>query len=259
MKLSIIIPVFNSSLILEDLNHRIKKILSELKIENNTEIFLINDCSNDNSWEIIKSLQKKYKYIKGINLSENFGQHNAIMAGLNYCKGELIITLDDDLQHPPEFFPMILKKLDECDVCYTYYKNRQHIRWKKFVSKLNNIISSFLLGKPIYIYMSSFRGIKKNIVLKIIENKNPSVYLDGLILKSTKNIGMITVDHNPRLKGESNYTFKKLLILWSNMLLDFSFTPLRLASIFGIILKLIIKMVRFNRKKIQYKISEKTF
>tara|TARA_X000000368_G_C22987488_1_gene692822 strand:+ start:58 stop:381 length:324 start_codon:yes stop_codon:yes gene_type:complete len=107
--------------------------------------------------------------------------------------------------------------------------------------------------------MSSFRGIKKNIVLKIIENKNPSVYLDGLILKSTNNIGMITVDHNPRLKGESNYTFKKLLILWSNMLLDFSFTPLRLASIFGIILKLIIKMVRFNRKKIQYKISEKTF
>ena len=94
---------------------------------------------------------------------------------------------------------------------------------------------------------------------RVIENKNPNVYLDGLILKSTKNIGMITVDHNPRLQGESNYTFKKLLVLWSNMLLDFSFMPLRIASIFGIILKLIIKLIRWNRKKIQYKISEKTF
>jgi len=253
--LSIIVPVYNSSKILDELIERILNTIKKIKLVN-YEILLINDYSMDESWNKIKFLSKKYTAVRGINLSQNFGQHNAIMAGLNNCKGALVITIDDDLQHPPESLPIILKKLNECDVCYTYYKNRKHKGWKKIVSKINNIVSSFLLDKPLNIYMSSFRGIKKKIVKDIVNFKNPDVYIDGLIIKSTKNIKMVTVDHHARKEGQSNYTFKKLVILWSNMLIDFQFYPIRLSSPFGLTLKFIIKLLRKRNEKPQYNISE---
>ena len=182
------------------------------------------------------------------------------MAGLNNCEGECVITMDDDLQHPPEFFFNILEKLKEFDVCYTYYKNRKHVKWKKIVSKINNIVSSFLLNKQLNIYMSSYRGIKRDVVKKIIINEDANVYLDSFIIKTTKNIGMITVDHFARKKGESNYTLNKLLILWSNMVLNFSFYPLRIASLLGSVLKIIVKILRIgNSNKVQFEIIEKTF
>ena len=259
MKLSIIVPVYNSAEILRELNDRIFKSVDEMKLTNSFEFIMINDFSEDKSWEVIKSLAKKNNYIKGISLSKNFGQHNAIMAGLNFCSGEKIITLDDDLQHPPEFFLNILEKLNESEICYTYYKNRQHIKWKKIVSKINNVVSSFLLNKPFHIYMSSFRGIKKEAVVQIIKFKEPNVYLDSLILNHTNNIGMITVNHYARQKGESNYTLNKLLILWSNMVLNFSFYPFRFASIFGIVLKFFVKIIRRDKNKLQFEILEKTF
>ncbi len=258
MKVSVIVPVYNSSEILEELNQRIINIMEKIKLINNFELLLINDLSNDNSWEKIKMLSKKYSHVRGLNLNKNYGQHNALMAGMNNCSGEYIITMDDDLQHPPEFIPDILEKLKLCDVCYTNYRNRKHIGWKKFVSNLNNLISSFLLNKPLKIYMSSFRGLKKDIVTEIIKFKKPDVYIDGLIINETKKIEMITVDHHSRKSGQSNYTFKRLLILWSNMLLNYSFLPLRISSIFGIILKSIIILVRKKNTNNQFEISEKT-
>ena len=256
MKISIIVPVYNSSLMIEELVQRVKKTMNGLNFTNNYELILINDFSVDSSWLIISNLIKKSSFIKGINLSENFGQHNAIMAGLNNCSGDYIITIDDDLQHPPEFIPDILEKLKNNDVCYTNYKNRKHIGWKKFVSNLNNIVSSFILDKPLEIYMSSYRGMVKDVKSKIIQFKDPNVYIDGLIINYTKNICMITVDHHARKFGESNYNFKKLLILWSNMILNFSFLPFRLASFFGIMLKIIIKIFRKKNKRPQFKILE---
>ncbi|OUX53235.1 MAG: hypothetical protein CBE47_03640 [Pelagibacteraceae bacterium TMED287] len=260
MKLSIIIPVYNSSATLEELCERIFNSVKKLGLINDFEIIMINDCSKDDSWLIIKKLSSKLSYLKGINLRKNFGQHNAIMAGLNNCEGEYVITMDDDLQHPPEFFFNILEKLKEFDVCYTYYKNRKHVKWKKIVSKINNIVSSFLLNKQLNIYMSSYRGIKRDVVKKIIINEDANVYLDSFIIKTTKNIGMITVDHFARKKGESNYTLNKLLILWSNMVLNFSFYPLRIASLLGSVLKIIVKILRIgNSNKVQFEIIEKTF
>ena len=119
MKISIIIPVYNSSPMLTELCERIFKTMKELNFQNNFELIMINDCSQDNSWQKINDLSSINYFVKGINLSENFGQHNAIMAGLNNCTGEYIITIDDDLQHPPEFIPEIIDKLDDFDVCYT--------------------------------------------------------------------------------------------------------------------------------------------
>ncbi len=256
MKLSIIVPVYNSENILDDLNKRILETIVKMNLTSNFELILVNDCSTDESWKKIKSLSNNHKYLKGINLSKNFGQHNAIMAGLNNCSGEFIITIDDDLQHPPEFFPRVLEKLLNHDVCYTNYNKRKHLFWKKAVSKLNNLLSSFLLNKPLNVYMSSFRGLKRPIVEEIIKYNNPNIYLDGLILRATKNIGMINVDHHARKVGGSNYTLRKLFILWSNMLWDFSFFPFRPASIFGVILKFIVRLTRKDNLKSQYEIAD---
>tara|TARA_B100001057_G_C22812872_1_gene936158 strand:+ start:492 stop:1280 length:789 start_codon:yes stop_codon:yes gene_type:complete len=256
MKVSVIVPVYNSALMLNELCIRIFKVMEKLELRNDFELLMINDFSSDDSWQKIEGLSRKFYFIKGINLIANFGQHNAIMAGLKYSSGEYIITLDDDLQHPPEFFPEILNKLHKADVCYTNYRNRKHTGWKRFVSYLNNIISSLILNKPIKIYMSSFRGFTKKIKLKLITFKGPDVYIDGLIINSTKNIAMITVDHHARRFGESNYNFKKLFILWSNMILNFSFFPVRTASILGVILKILIKFFRKKNTKPQFEIKE---
>ena len=121
MQISIVIPVFNSEEILERLT---KTINDELKIKLNEtgfEVLFINDFSSDRSWEKIKKLSLNYKFVKGINLAKNFGQHNAIMAGFNYCSGDYVITMDDDLQHHPKFILNIFEALKDCDACYTYY------------------------------------------------------------------------------------------------------------------------------------------
>ena len=259
MKISIVIPVFNSDKILDNLIITISQELKKGINENEFEIILINDFSSDKSWEKIQALAESYKFIKGINLYQNFGQHNAIMAGLNNCTGEHVITMDDDLQHHPKFILDISKTLKNYDACYTYYNKRKHKKWKKFVSWSNNIVTSFLLNKPFYIYLSSFRGMRKDIVKKIINFKEPNVYLDSLIISSTQNIKMITIDHQERYIGESNYDLKKLLILWSNMLLNFSFKPVRFSSFLGLFLKIFVKFVRRDKRSDQYLIKEKTF
>lgn len=257
---SIVIPVYNSEKILPKLIDSVifylNKDLSEFKYE----IILINDFSSDKSWEVIKELSEKLINLKGLNLSENSGQHNAIMAGLNIASGEKIITMDDDFQHHPSNLISFFNKLDECDACYTYYKNRKHNFWKKYCSQINNLVSSFLLDKPIYIYMSSFRGLKRKVLLEIIKYKKKDVYLDYLILKNTKNIRMISVEHHERLEGNSNYNLKKLLILWSSMVLCADIFPIRLKSFFILFFKIVAKLlVKSKKNSDQFKVLEKTF
>ena len=265
MDLSIIIPVFNSENILENLVKKINDSLTQNSFLKNYEIIMVNDFSGDRSWEKIKKLSSEFKNIKGINLAKNFGQHNAIMAGLNECIGSNIITMDDDLQHPPESIKDIYAELQKnYDACYTYYLDRKHSLWKKFVSWLNNLISSYLLNKPLKIYMSSFRGFKRNVLNEILKYKESKVYLDGLIIKSTKKISMINVPHKKRMVGKSNYNFKKLLKLWSHMAINFSTHPIRIATLLGIILKYLILIfnkvfLKEDKNTIQYLIKEKTF
>lgn len=260
MNLSIIIPIFNSSKniknLIQKINYYIKKDLKFSKFE----IILVNDNSYDDSWSTILDLSKKKKFIKGINLSKNFGQHNAIMAGLSFAKGNYIITMDDDLEHSPKFLKNFIIQLNEFDACYTYYKNRKHSFFKSAISKLNNYISSFILNKPMYIYLSSFRGFKKKICKKIIKFKKNHVYIDYLILKNTNKIKMISVEHGKRAFGQGNYSIKKLFKLWSTMVLNSDLLPLKYNSIFNLFLKIIVKIfLRINKHYPQYIIKEKTF
>lgn len=260
LSLSIIIPVFNSEKILPSLVENIIFYLNKDLLGQEYEIILINDFSSDNSWQIITELSKKLKNLKGLNLSKNYGQHNAVMAGLNVASGDKIITMDDDFQHHPSNLISFFRKLDECDACYTYYNNRKHNFWKRIISRLNNLFSSFLLDKPIHIYMSSFKGLTRKLLLDIIKYKKNNVYLDYLILKNTQKIKMISTEHHQRLCGDSNYNFKKLLILWSSMVLSLDIFPLRFKSIFIFFVKLLIRLIiKSKNENKQFEISNKTF
>ena len=260
MKLSIIIPVFNSSDILEKLVQNIKYEL-EIKLFNEFEIIFVNDCSSDDSWLTILQLSKKYSFIKGIDLKYNIGQHSAIFVGLIFAKGLRLITMDDDLQHPPSYIVKIYNELNNFDICYTSYIERKHLYWKIFVSNLNNFFSSLLFNKSYKIYLSSFRGFTSSVKNQIINGKPKKIFLDSLILKYSKKITSIEIIHQKRFKGDSNYNIKKLFTLWFDMIENFHLYPIRFGSLIGIFAFLFVKFFRFfkDRKNFQYFISNKTF
>ena len=260
MELSIVIPIYNSSKIIPKLINQLKKRINKTIVKT-YEIILVNDFSIDNSWTIIKKICRHDTRVKGINLLNNYGQHSAIFAGLKYARGNKIITMDDDLQHPPSSVMSIYKKLDEFDLCYTLYIRRKHPAWKKIISYINNVYSSFLFNKSFNIYHSSFRGFTLNIAKKILLFKKPIIFLDSLLLKETKNICTIKVFHKKRFSGSSNYKLSNLLSLFFDMIENYHFKPFRFGTILGAISNFFVKILRiFNdKKKIQYKIKEKTF
>ena len=260
MKLSIIIPVYNSSKILEKLITEINSNLSE-KFENDYEIILVNDSSKDNSWVIIKKISKVFNFVKGINLNDNIGQHGAIFVGLKYSIGKRIIIMDDDLQHPPQSLISIYQQLDLYDACYTLYLKRKHVYWKIFVSSVNNFFSSFIFNKPFKIYTSSMKGIRSDVKDRFMDH-NPKVpFIDSLILKEAKKITNINVNHQERFDGKSNYDVKKLFVLWFDMIENYHFYPLRFGSLIGLISFCIVRFLRiFNpTSSFSFEIKEKTF
>ncbi len=217
MKLSIIIPVYNSSKILKTLLDSIHTHVASL-VGESLEVILINDKSLDDSWSEIKRMKIKYNYIKGINLRKNYGQHSAIFCGLKNCSGDKIICMDDDMQHDPKHIPKLINQLDNYDVCYVKYVKREHNYFKILISQINNLVSSFLMSKSIKIYTSSFKCFNKTINNKIIANDDTFVFLDYWIFKYSRKITSIDVTHNKRLFGKTNYGFKELLTLWSKMI-----------------------------------------
>ena len=229
---SIVIPVYRSEKILPHLIKKIYDVLTGKRFE----IILVNDNSPDNSWNMILELKRSYPNIVGVNLSKNFSQHNAIMAGLNQAHGETIIMMDDDLQHPPEKIPDLISVINSGkDVCYTNYVERKHNKIKIVGSRVANYIAMVLLDKPKEIYLSSFKAISKALCETIIRYSGPYPYVDGLILQATKNYGIIDIPHNERFEGSSNYSTVKLVSLFIKMATGFSVIPLRMVSYLGVL------------------------
>lgn len=232
--LSIVVPVYRSAAILPRLVEAIAAEMRDESLSGSFELILVNDCSPDNSWQVIRKLAETNAFIKGITLRRNVGQHNAIMAGLHHVNGEYVVLMDDDLQHPPSAIADILRALaDGYDVCYTNYLNRQHAAWKKLGSQFNDWMATLLLGKPKGLYLSSFKGLRREIVDEIVQYDGPYTYIDGLILDVTRSITTVDIEHQARFEGESNYTFARLLSLWMKMATSFSVFPLRLATYAG--------------------------
>jgi len=214
MKLSVVIPVYNSFKIIPKLLKLINFYLKNKKIK--FQVIFVNDGSTDDSWDTILFLKKKYNFIKGVNLEKNYGQHWAILTGLKFSSGKYIICMDDDLQHHPKYLLSILNKLESgFDSCYVKYINRQHNYLKKILSTLNHFFSIYIMKRPYNIYASSFKGFNSK-VKKKIKKINNTVFLDYSIIKFSKLISYVEVKHYKRLKGKSNYGFKQLLQLWAD-------------------------------------------
>jgi len=230
---SLVIPVFNGS---ETIAKLVTECIQTFEEFFDLEIVLINDCSKDNSLEVCLALRDSHpNTITFLSLSKNFGEHNAVMAGLNHTTGEFVVTLDDDGQNPPqEALNLINYAIKEnLDVVYSSYSKKKHHVIRNICSWINGKVANLMLKKPTGLYLSSFRSMSRFIVLEIIKYDLPYPYVDGLILRSTSNIGTLETRHKTRISGKSGYTIRKLARLWLNMFTNFSVLPLRIASILG--------------------------
>ena len=230
--LSIVIPVYNGASSIADLVHA----LENLSIAGGHEIVLVNDGSGDDSLAVCHALFDKARVaMTVVSLARNYGEHNAVMAGLRYASGAHIITMDDDLQNPPEEVQRLLTFAQRNGkvVVYTYYHDKRHAVWRNLASRFANRVADFVLDKPRGLYLSSFRCMTAFVAREIVRYEGPFPYIDGLILQVTHDIDRLLVGHLPRATGSSNYTVRRLLRLWMNMFVNFSVMPLRISTVTG--------------------------
>lgn len=237
MKLiSFVIPCYRSEQTIEGVVEEINSVCQGIMEGYDHEIILVNDCSPDNTISVIKSLCDKYSFITGIDFARNFGQHSALMAGLRESKGDIVICLDDDGQTPPSECVKLIKALEDgADVAYARYSHKKHSLFRNFGSYVNEEMARFMLDKPKELYVSSYFATKRFVVDDMIRYENSYPYVIGLVLRSTRNIVNVDVDHRSREVGNSGYTLKKLLGLWMNGFTSFSVKPLRIATVMGCI------------------------
>ena len=233
MKITFVIPCYRSESTLVKVVKEIKdKMVMMQKYE--YEIILINDCSPDDTFNVIRKLCLSDKNIIGLDQAKNFGQHASLMAGLHFVSGEVVVCLDDDGQTPASEVDKLLDKIEEgYDVVYAEYENKKHSTFRNIGSKVNKKMTEIMLGKPKELYISSYFAAKKFVVDEMIKYQNAYPYIIGLVLRTTKNICNVKVNHRERMEGTSGYSLRKLVALWVNGFTSFSVMPLRIASFGG--------------------------
>lgn len=235
MKLvSFVIPCYRSENTITAVVDEIRRTMPTLP-EYDYEIFLVNDCSPDHTFSVLSALAKQDKRITAVDLAKNFGQHAAIMAGLNHSKGDYIVCLDDDGQTPADEVGKLLGKLEEgYDVVYASYgHHKQHSFFRNFGSWLNGKMTEIMLSKPKELFLTSYFAAQRFIIDEMLRYEHCFPYVMGLVLRSTKNICNVPVNHRQRQQGRSGYNLGKLISLWMNGFTSFSIKPLRLATYAG--------------------------
>jgi len=233
---SVVIPVYNGAATIGAL---VEQLISTLAPRYELEVVLVNDCSpRDNSEEECLRLHRAHpRIVSFYSLAKNVGEHNAVMAGLNHTHGEYVIIMDDDFQNPVSEVITLVEAIRESgvDVVYSYYERKQHSLFRNLGSRFNNWMAMIMLGKPHYLYLSSFKAMNRFVVREIVKYDLPFPYIDGLILRVTSRIGRVRVAHHARAHGQSGYTLRKLVSLWLNMFTNFSILPLRAAMAVGFV------------------------
>lgn len=234
MELSVIIPVYNSKESLDLLLAELHNWLDDIAFE----IILVNDGSKAETEKHCKELQHEYyKTVSLINLRRNYGEHNALLCGLNHCKGNYAVTMDDDLQNPASEVLILFRQIQHgFDVVYSKYKEKKHHPFRNLGSWFTNKMATAIMEKPANLYLSSFKILSRPIIDEVIKYQGPFPYLDGLIIRCTDNIGIVETIHAERQSGKSGYTIKKLLTLYLNMFVNFSIIPLRMFTFSGILI-----------------------
>jgi glycosyltransferase involved in cell wall biosynthesis len=232
LEASVVIPVYNAAETLHEVVQRTTAVLDALF--SSFEIILIDDGSADSSWEVLRELQVKYpKRIVAIQLMRNFGQHNALMCGLRHVRGRVIITIDDDLQTPPEEIPKLVERMNggNYDLVYGEYHRKRHDKWRNLGSGLVKMFYRIVFRSKIKV--TSFRVMQRQLCESVLSYELNFTYVDGLLAWNTQRIGSIIVDHHPRASGRSGYSPAKLFVLAMNLFTNFSILPLQLISALG--------------------------
>lgn len=232
-KISFVIPCYRSAHTLPHVIDEIRGVMKTLN-EYDYEVVLVNDCSPDDTLTVIRKLCAEDEKIQGIDFAKNFGQHAALMAGFRHTTGDFVVCLDDDGQTPADEVGKLLEKLEEgYDAVYAKYTTKKHSLFRNLGSKVNEIMTRWMLGKPKELYISSYFAVRRFIVEDMIRYENSYPYVIGLVLRATRNITNVVVTHREREEGASGYTLKKLLGLWFNGFTAFSVKPLRIATVMG--------------------------
>jgi undecaprenyl-phosphate 4-deoxy-4-formamido-L-arabinose transferase len=237
MNVSVVIPVYNSGPILPDLVARLGPVLAaHYKAY---ELVFVNDGSRDDSWSVIQGLVRGSSWIRGVNLMRNYGQHNALLCGIRLARHEVVITMDDDLQHPPEEIPKLTARLEEgFDVVYGPPLRQQHGLLRDMASFITKASIQATINVETARMVSAFRAFRTQVRDAFADYKGSFVSLDVLLTWGSTRFSAVPVRHDPRSQGESNYTLWKLVTHAANMITGFSPVPLQVASILGFLFTL---------------------
>lgn len=235
--ISVVVPVFNGERTLPALVDRLEPVL---KSQGGVfEVVLVNDGSRDESWSAIRKLSERHPWIRGIDLMRNYGQHNAILCGIRAASGELIVTMDDDLQHRPEDIPTLLSALTEdLDVVYGVPRREAHGFARDAASRVTKLALQTAMGASTARLVSAFRVFRTKLRESFSDSRNPGLPLDVMLTWGTTRFGARVVDSEPRREGRSGYTLRRLVTHALQMMTGYSILPLRLASLLAIVFML---------------------
>jgi glycosyltransferase involved in cell wall biosynthesis len=230
--ISAVVPAYNSELSLPELVRRLQVVLSAAASD--YELIIVDDSSRDGTWAVIEDLARSNEWVRGVRLRRNYGQFNAVLCGIRLARHELVVTLDDDLQHPPEEIPKLLEKLTpNVDVVYGSPEKETHGLWRDLASQVTKIALQSAMGAPIAKKAGPFKLFRTEIREAFAGFDGPYVSIDVLLTWSTTRFAAVDVRHAPRTLGTSNYTFRKLVVHAINMITGFSTLPLQVASLIG--------------------------
>ena len=238
VQLSIVVPVYRSADCLPELARRIEKeVAGHFQ---SYELILVNDDSPDPSWEVIQRLASEHNFVTGINLRKNAGQDNAIMAGLNIASGEVVVIMDDDLQHDPSDIVSLHRQIERgFDVAYARFERKRQAWWKNLGSWFNDWVAVWTLGKPKDIYMSPYKAIRREVAQEVTKYVGPYPYVDGLIFAVTSKITQVLATHHTRFSGSSNYNLMRSIKICLKLATGFSAFPLRMVALMGVAMSLL--------------------
>jgi undecaprenyl-phosphate 4-deoxy-4-formamido-L-arabinose transferase len=233
MNISVVVPVYRAQDALPELVRRLEPVLGAAG--GAYELILVNDGSPDDSWRVIRELAKGRPWIRGLDLMRNYGQHNALLCGIREARHPVIVTLDDDLQHPPEEMPRLLQRLESgCDVVYGSFKIEQRASWRRASTQIIRFALSFIVGRQTARQVTAFRAFRTQLRDAFSHYASPFVSIDVLLSWGARRVESVEVRHDPRFSGSSSYSFNKLALHAVDIVTGFSSQPLRLASFVGI-------------------------
>lgn len=229
---SVVVPVYNSESTLATLIERLEPVLRATG--GPFEVILVNDASRDGSWTVTRELAHTHTWIRGLNLMRNYGQHNALLCGIRAASFDRVVTIDDDLQNPPEEIPRLLEKLDEgFDVVYGTPEKERHGLLRDLASQITKLALQSAMGVENATRASAFRVFRTQVRDAFADYQNSTVSIDVLLSYGTQKFSYLTVTHHARAAGRSNYTAAKLIRHALNTITSFSTLPLQLATMLG--------------------------